>query len=263
MRLRLTLGTTLLATAVLAAGWAVPSAGEFTQKGNLIVSLEGDVSPSKLPRKRPAPVTMWVSSNFSTTDGQDVPQLRTARIDLNRHGRLQARGLPKCKRKRLRFATTRQALRRCRKALVGQGRVKTKVRFPEQAPLPANGKLLAFNGKVKGKRAVITHTYGTKPVPVTYVLPFIIKHRKRGAYGTSLVARFPVIAGDWGFVTDFKMKLHRKYRHKGKKRSYLRAACGVPKGINITTFPLARTTFRFAERGNVKTGLQRDCRVRR
>ena len=66
----------LLATALLAL--AVASAlGQTVQAGNLIVEIEGQVSPQKLPKKAPAPITLTVSGAVKTADGTHVPALKT------------------------------------------------------------------------------------------------------------------------------------------------------------------------------------------
>src|SRR5262245_8212652 len=232
----------LAAAAALTVSVGVARA-EFSQLGNLVVVFDGGVAPHSLPRDQQAPISMVIGTSFSTTDGSRPPALRRLTLDLNRHGRLFAGGLPSCTVDQLRTATTAQALRRCRGALVGRGHVSSAIEFPEQAPFPAEGALLAFNGN--HGRSIITHVYGTNPLPTTYVLPFRIVRQRSGPYGTHLLAEFPSIASDWGYVKDFSLTLRRTFRSHGRKQSYLTAACAVPNGYHAALFPLARATYNF------------------
>ena len=58
------------------------------------------------------------------------------------------------------------------------------------------------------------------------------------------------------------MRLSRKFAYKGKRRSFLTAACPTPKGVGIASFNLARTSFAFTGGKKVSSTLTDDCRVR-
>ena len=91
-------------------------------------------------------------------------------------------------------------------------------------------------------------------------MPFKVSHTK-GTYGTLLEANLPQIAGDWGNITSVKMTLGRLYRSAGKTRSYLSASCPAPAGFNGAPFPLAKTSFEFAGGLDLRTTLNRHCKV--
>jgi hypothetical protein len=247
---------------VLAGVGAATASGELIQQGNLQISFDGQITPKRLPRHGMAPVSVAMSAEIGTTDGSKPPQLQYITLEINRHGRLTPQGLPSCRRGQLAFATTHQALRRCRDALVGRGHVSAKIALPEQAPLPSEGELLAFNGHLHGHPVIYGHVYGATPLPITLVVPFAVA-RTGGRFGTRLQAAMPQVAADWGYVTDFRMTLGRRYRAGGKRRSYLNAGCPAPKGFPGALFTLARGTYSFGDGRQLQSSLVRNCMVRR
>jgi len=258
MRCRIAL--VVLATVGVLAG-AGGAGADLIRSGNLLVSLRGDISPNVLPRQRPVPIAVQVSSGLRVIDDAEPPALHKITIELNREGRLDARGLPICPTRRLESTTSSEALARCRSALVGHGSVAAKIEFPN-APFPARGRLLAFNGRVRGRPVVLVHVYGATPAPTTIVLRFARRHRRTGTFGTVLSTRLPTIAGHWGYVTDIEMTLRRIYRHRGQRRSFLKASCPAPRGFPGASFTLARATYSFSDGSRATTKLTRHCRVR-
>ena len=172
-----------------AAAW-----GEISQKGNLRITFDGGFAPHSLPRDRLAPVTLSVGGSISTTDDSHPPPLNKLEVALNRNGRVSTRGLPVCTGPLLQSTTTESALARCRPALVGRGSFKAEVES-SQSGILATGAMLAFNGSVHGKPALLLHLYTTVPVRVTFVLPLLISHRATGRFGTVLSAKVPILAG--------------------------------------------------------------------
>jgi hypothetical protein len=251
----------LAVVGVLAALSAGLARGERVQHGNLIVSLDGGISPRGLPRDRPAPAAVSLSGRLRTADGSPLPRLSGIELALAGRGLLSTRGLPLCPRQRLRNATGAQALERCGGALVGHGRLQTEVFVPHQAPFAAHARLLAFNGRAKGGGvAVWVHAFSTKP-PVSFVLPFLVRHRP-GAFGTALRAILPRSIGPWPHLTSFEMTFGRRYRYRGALRSYLSASCPLPPRFTAGIFPFARATYTFAGKRRLATTIVRGCRAR-
>ena len=168
------------------------------------------------------------------------------RIELNRHGRLETAGLPECKVSRIQPASTARALRACRAALVGRGSFSVDAVLGGQEPYPTTGALLVFNGKYKGKPALLGQIYAAHPFATSFVVPFAIHRRSHGRYGTTLTAALPRALASWGHVTGLRMRLHRVYSYRGARRSLISAGCPAPEGFPGTVFTLARTSFRFA-----------------
>jgi hypothetical protein len=236
--------------------------GEVGQDGTVRVSVSGDLSPSKLPRKGTAPIAVSVGGKISSTDKSlGLPQLEKMSIAINRYGHLDTRGLPRCRMGEIDPSTNQEALAVCRSSLIGEGSFSADVKLPEQSPFPSEGRVLAFNGRLNGHPAVLAHIYGKRPLPTSIVLPFVITGT-RGTFGTLLSASLPQVTGEWGYVTGLSMTLKRKFTYKGKSRSYLSAGCPAPTGLRRLSFPLARTSFVFASGATVITTLTRHCRVK-
>ena len=149
----------------------------------------------------------------------------------------------------------------CGPSLVGEGRFSANVRFPEQSPFPSVGKVLAFNGVLRGSSVIFAHIYGTKPVPTSYVLPLEIEHGK-GTFGTVMHASLPQATGEWGYVTGLDLKLGRTYSSHGHKRSFLSAGCPAPRGFPGAIFPLVKTSFAFAGGKTLTATLNRSCKAK-
>ena len=80
----------LLGTALALLGLAVAAAsaiGDSVTSGNLEISIEGKVTPTKLPKNEPAPISLNVSGTIGTTDGSHVPALKTIALNSTRTGR--------------------------------------------------------------------------------------------------------------------------------------------------------------------------------
>jgi hypothetical protein len=256
---RFALTAMLLVTALVGAGIAH---GELVQRGNLRLAFNGSFAPHALPRERTAPVTVNLSGSVATADGTRPPQLRRISISINRYGRLFTRGLPTCRAGELESTSSQAALARCRGALVGSGHFAANVDFPSLAPFPVKGRMLAFNSRVGGRKAIVLHIHGSNPVEATVVLTFHISHPRHGTFGTVLTTKIPKIASDLGYVTDINLTFGRRYRYAGKERSFLSARCAAPAGFPGALFNFARGSFTFANGQTLTTTLARDCLVR-
>lgn len=246
--------------ALAVAAWAPSAGAELAQKDNVRVAVSGEISPKRLPRHGEAPVRMTIGGRISSTAKGAFPQLRTVTFAFNRAGRLDLRGLPRCRLGHIDPSTTREALLACGSSLVGEGRFSANVRFPEQSPFPSRGKVLAFNGVLRGRPTVFAHIYGTKPVPTAYVLPLQISSG-RGTFGTRLQASLPEATGDWGYVTGLTLSLGKDFTAHGRRHSFLNAGCPAPKGLPGAIFPFAKASFAF-DGGKVLTAtLIRNCRA--
>lgn len=237
------------------------SASVVEQRRGVRVSFDGKLTPHALPRHGTAPVGIAIEAKIGATGGEDPPQLRRITIAINRNGHFNSKGLPVCREDQIQPSTTENALAACRRSLVGEGQFSANVKLPQQSPFPSNGKVLAFNGRINGRPAILAHIYGTDPVPTSVVLPFLIRSG-RGTYGTTLEAPLPQATGSWGYVTGLRMNLHRRFSYRGHSRSFLRAGCPAPAGFPSASFPLAKTSFAFADKLTLKAVLTRSCKAR-
>ncbi len=254
----LALGALLIALLVVAL--AAPTAGgERTQDGHLIVSLDGGLAPLALPRDHPAPVAVRLAGGLRTTDGSLLPRVTRVELSLPGQGVLDTRGLPVCSTRRLRDATTDGALEACRDALVGSGRLEAQVHVPNQTPFAVHATLLAFNGRVRGRRAVIFHGFAAKP-PTVVVLPFLLR-LETGRVRTRLVADLPPGLGPWPHFANFEVRLFRRFSFRGRPRSYISASCPIPKQFTAGFFSFAKASFTLAGGRRVATSITRSCRA--
>jgi hypothetical protein len=260
MRAR-SLGGALLAATVVAALLAPLTSAEVSQKQGVRVSVEGGFAPKRLPRTGTAPISVSVDGKIGGSQTDGPPQLQTIRIAINREGRLDTRGLPICRIGQIDPSTSQEALETCESSLVGEGTFSANVKIPEQSPFPSEGKILAFNGRLGGKPALLAHIFGSQPIPTSYVLPFTIS-ASHGTFGTVLEASLPKVTGEWGYVTGVEINLGRRFSFGGKQRSYLSASCPAPAGFPGAVFPLLRTDFTFVSGLSLSSTLSRSCQVK-
>jgi DNA-binding beta-propeller fold protein YncE len=238
------------------------SASEAIQQGNLRVALNANLAPHRLPRETEAPVHFSVSANVSSADGSVPPQLRAITIKINRYGQIDPSALPVCKMDDVQPSTTQGALAACRDSFVGEGRLLAKVLLTQQSPFPSSGRIVAFNGEWKGKPAILAHVYGTRPVPTSFTMPFVISKLSKGVFGTQLHASLPHFSSKWGYITGISLNLGQTSRSRGKPRSYISASCRAPKGFGKASFSLTQAKLSFEGHGPVVQTLERSCGVR-
>jgi hypothetical protein len=236
---------------------------EVVQQGTLRVAVSGTLSPKRLPRLGDAPIAVSVAGGIATDDGTMPPQLRSLRIELNRHGRLESDGLPRCRIDQIQPGSTARALEACRSALVGRGSFSIDVVLGTQVPYPTKGRLLIFNGAYRGRPALLGQIYSAHPFTNSFVIPFWISQATSGRYGTVLTAKLPPAFTSWGYVTGLELRLERRYSYRGRRRSIISAGCPVTKGSSVAVFPLARMTFAFAGGRRLSSTLTDHCSVRK
>jgi hypothetical protein len=250
----------LAALALLAGLGAGIAHGERTQHGNLIVALAGGLTPLKLPRDHPAPVSVHLDGGLQTADGALLPRVTRVELGLPGQGVLSTHGLPTCSQRRLRDTTSAKARELCGRALVGSGSLEADVLLPNQGPFRIHADLLAFNGRVGGRRAVILHAAAAKP-PTVAVVPFVLRPRE-GTFGLALVADLPPTLGPWPRFAHFEMTLARRYTYRGRERSFISASCPIPPRFTAGFFSFAKAGFTLVDGRQVSTGIARGCRAR-
>lgn len=246
---------------VVLLGAAVANA-ELVERGDLFVKFDGGIAPTALPRNSQAPISVRIDGTVRTLSGERPPALRFISIAINKGGKLDTRGLPTCRRSELEPATARQALEACRPALVGEGRYLAALALPEQANFPLQGRVLAFNAVVGGERAILAHVYGQDPVPNSRVFVFHIRHGS-GTFGTVLTAALPARLNRHGYLRKISLTLQRNFVYRGRRHSYLSAACAAPAGFNSASFPFVRVGMTFSDRRTLASTLIRTCHVQR
>ena len=252
---------------MLVALWAIAAVSgtaeaERAQDGNLIVTLNGGITPRELPRHQTVPVAVHLAGRVLTSDSSPLPRVNWIRLELAWRGVLDTHGLPVCPQSRLIGADARMALQRCGEAQVGKGHLFARVFVPNQDPFDVPAHLVAFNGKTKaGRPAVLVLAYSSHP-PVSFIIPFSV-HHKKGAFRTVLITTIRKSVGPWPHVANFQIDISRSFSNRGARRSYLSASCPVPKGFTAGFLSFARATYTFEGGKQIVTESVRSCRARR
>ena len=234
------------------------ASAEVITGGDFRVSFSGSMTPARLPRAGSRPISVRVRGAVQELPGPLPPALREFVVSINRHAHLSLRGLPTCSGRLIKGDSTSQALARCRDALVGAGHFSAHIDVPEQAPFPAAGRLLVFNSRYRGHRALLGHVYGRHPIPTALDMYFRLRREKKGPFGLTLAATMPDVGEEWGYVTGFEVTLGRRYLFHGRERSLLSAGCPAPAGFPGATFKVARGVFYLTDgstRSRVLTGV--------
>jgi hypothetical protein len=250
-----------MAATACALAAAALAQGEVVREGALQGSFSGGISPQRLPRTELAPVIVQMGGKIATTDRSMPPKLERIVLDINSHGVIDNEGLPTCSLARLNSLTSAAAKKACAGALVGHGNVTSRVSLPGQGAFASSGSLLAFNGKLKGKPAVLAQVASGAPLPLTYVIGFVVKKTK-GTFGTSLIGTLPPIASEYGYISSFSLSLGRQYTSHGQKRSFASASCPAPAGFPGASFSFAKASYEFEGGISLSAKLTRDCKVR-
>lgn len=233
--------------AVSVAGIASAAGGPVTaEAGNIKFTFDGGFSPTKLPKKKLAPIVLSASGKIETKDGTHPPALKTVEVETDKNGSINTKGVPVCKAGQLQSRDTKAAEKVCKSAIIGAGTTNVEIQFPEQNPIPVNSKLLVFNGGTSGgKTTLFIHAYITVPTPAAIVTTVKIKKIHKGRYGLLSVASIPKIAGGSGSVKSFSLQI-------GNKKKVLFAKC--PDGKLQ-----AHATSIFADGTKVSAGIIRTC----
>jgi hypothetical protein len=247
--------------AILVITSASLASATTVQLGNLRITVLAQLKPYKLPRAAPAPIAVFIAGHLETADGAMPPQLQSMRIEVNRHGLLQSRGLPLCRRPQLAAASTPKALANCAGALIGSGQFWAHIVLPDQGAYPTRGRLLIFNGRERGHPALLVHVFTSNPFNAAFTIPFSIRHVDQGPYGTELQASFPEALGSWGYLDRIKLTLRKQYRYRGRRLSYFNSACPAPVGTTRAAFSLAHATLSFTDT-QIAADVVKSCGVR-
>jgi hypothetical protein len=213
----------LVAAIAATAAWAGPTVNG--PNGNT-QSIDSQIRPKKLSKTKYTPGSLEVTTlTTSTTDpsGVPVPAIH-ATLDFDRNARIYTKGLATCDPGKLQSQSTEVAERVCGKAKIGSGHATAYLRAGKVYEVPQT--VTAFNGVPKGGTpVVILHTYGTTPLQVSLVLEGTVTNYNKEGYGPRLDLNVPLIAGGTGALKEFNVKIDKKWRFKGVKRSFISAKC--------------------------------------
>jgi hypothetical protein len=214
----------LLACAIAAIAATSAGAGAIVEVNNLILKADGGFHPQSLPERRFAPIDFQGRVDIAARSGGRPSPLRQAYIDFDHDGRLSVAGLPTCAPETIASASTEEARRTCKGAIVGTGEVRALISL-ESGPVPARSPLTIFNGpRLEGKPTAVLHARFT--VPATQVYAIIVPiEKRRGEFRYRARLEVPPLAAGLGSLTHIDVDIGRRYRAGGKARSYVSARC--------------------------------------
>jgi hypothetical protein len=217
-----------LTVVLTTAAFALAEKPVTVRAGNLILTVNGGVTPKALSKTTQEPIALTVQGTIKTADNTHPPAIKEIVVDTDKAGTIDARGVPTCRQGQLEAQTTDNARKACKAAIVGTGTTDVEVSFAEQSPIPIHSQLTAFNGPGggKGKATILIHAFLTSPISAALVTTVKVSKHPSGPYGTRSIASIPKIAGGSGSVTAFSLTFPKKlFAYNGKKHGYLLAKC--------------------------------------
>jgi len=197
--------------ALTVAGIATAEKPVKVRAGNLELTFNGGFTPKTLSKTKQTPISLNVSADIKTVDGTHPPALKEFNVETDKNGAINVKGLPVCTAAKLQSQDTKHAEAICKSAIIGSGQATAEIAFPEQAPIPAKSKIIAFNGGFKGGvTTLFVHAYLTVPTPAAIVTTVKVKKIHKGRYGLEAKSSIPKIAGGSGSVTHFNLAINKK-----------------------------------------------------
>lgn len=200
----------IVALAALIGAGTVLAKPEKVVVGNLEIEFDGGFSPKALSKTKPTPISFFLWAKLRTLDGEHPPAATEFKLETDKNGSIDVKGVPVCTSGKLQSQTTAAARRVCGQAIVGEGTTEAAVKFPEQPSINVKSELLAFNGGFKGGVTTLyVHAFLNAPVTAALVTTVKIKKIKNGRFGLLSVGKIPKIAGGAGSPTYFKLKFDK------------------------------------------------------
>lgn len=214
-----------LLSLIAATALAGTATGALVEVDDIVLRADGGFKPQTLPRRDFAPIDFHGRLDIAAKAGGRPSPLRQALIDFDRDGRLSVAGLPSCAPESIAAAGSEEARAICGKAQVGSGHIEALIALPG-GTVRASSVLTIFNGPRLGDlpTAVLHARLEAAGMSETYAILVPIEKR-RGGFRYRARLDVPPIAGGAGAITHVDVKIGRRYRAGGQRRSYASARC--------------------------------------
>jgi hypothetical protein len=249
--------TAVLVVGIALAGFALAKGKRpkpvIVRAGNMVLELNGDISPKALPKHELAPMGVWGSGKLATIDGSHPPALESASFDADKDVFVSVAGLPACRIGQLEARETKKAEAVCDDTILGRGVARVEVSFPEQKSILSTGPVVLFNGGERnGVVTVFAHAYVNVPAPTAVVATVRVSRVSKEGLGLHVEIEVPKIAGGAGSVVGGRFAMRRVYTFKGERRSVISGRC--PDGRI-----LGKGTFDYSDGTVLAGGIVRSC----
>ncbi|HZO05689.1 MAG TPA: hypothetical protein VFB52_04825 [Solirubrobacterales bacterium] len=221
-------------------------------------AIDVKIGPKTLSKTKLTPATLEVTTKVTTSNptGVPVPATRVV-VDFDKTAKLFTKGLPTCTSAKLQNVSTEIAEQNCKSAIIGRGTASALLPVGSKI-FPVAQEVTAFNGVPKGGKPVVyLHSYGTTPIQTTLVLTGVVSTYNKEGYGPRLDVEVPLIAGGAGALTDFNVKIDKKFRYKGEMRSFISAKCPNSKKLK------ARGAFTFKDGETITALSSQSCKQKK
>jgi hypothetical protein len=134
----------LLSPSTASASWS--SRSPRLGIGNIELFADGGFSPKTLSKTELTPIAFTAEGKIKTLDGTHPPALKEVLLEADKNTAVNVKGYPTCESSQLQAQDTAHAEDTCRSAIIGNGKAKAVIAFPESGDVPVSTKLLVFNG---------------------------------------------------------------------------------------------------------------------
>lgn len=197
--------------ALLVVGGIAAAKPVTSVKQGLHGEFNGDFWPKVVSKTKPTPISFLISGKMKAVGLEYVPPLKELVLEGDRNVSINVKGVPLCESGgRSQRMTPGEVRKACGEAVVGNGRMKMEINFPEQPPIPVESELLVLNGGFEwGVTTLYLYAYITVPTPASIISTIKVKRINKGRFGLLATTTFPKIAGGSGSVNFFKLRLKK------------------------------------------------------
>jgi hypothetical protein len=211
-----------------------------------------DLTPSKLPRTKSAPVRLSIAGSNKMDDGSHVPALHELELKLDRHFSLDVKGVPVCGSGSHFDVRPNDIGSRCADAAVADGQVTLEVAFPEEPLTTVTGSLTVYNrGRKPGGADFVGWAYFPAPVTGEIYVPVKVRKADDRRYGWRVRLQIPKIAGGSGSIAAYSVRFRKRI---------VSATCGDGKLLVAATSTFADGAQRFVTEIRPCTVAEADAR---
>ena len=208
MRKPLHLGLLLIVLAGMGTAKAASLAGEAPDPPQLAFR----VLPQTLPAKG-APVRMSLEGRYRGEEGEPIGALRVLRLEGDRQISLDLDGVPECERPPSDVRRDLEDMETlCGDAAIGRGRLTIEAFFPGDRWISFSEKMTVYNlGRQRRGPDLLAFAYFSAPVTSAFAVPIEVRPLNRGPFGWEARASIPKIAGGYGWITEYSLRIGKRF----------------------------------------------------